>query len=183
MGRDTCIIVVEIEGQSGTAMIGIVVDAVSEVLNIKGVEIEGLPAFGTKLNTDYILGVAKIKGSVKILLDVDRVLSGAEIEAHEKINGSEEKEKSTPKTVDTGYAIKHSRNKIRELWEKEKPKTVKQKSLLSVTARAHIVSRVMEIAESKNDIILYAEYSPIRKSFEEMPEVFMKLILFGFRFA
>ncbi len=75
----TCIIVVEIEGQSGTVMIGIVVDAVSEVLNIKGEDIEDTPTFGTKLNTDYILGMAKMEGGVKILLDIDRVLSGDEV--------------------------------------------------------------------------------------------------------
>ena len=75
----TCIIVVEIEGQFGTVMIGIVVDSVSEVLNIKGEDIEDTPTFGTKLDTDYILGMAKIEGSVKILLDIDRVLSAEEI--------------------------------------------------------------------------------------------------------
>jgi len=75
----TCIIVVEIEGGSGMVMIGIVVDAVSEVLNIKADEIEDTPTFGTRLDTDYILGMAKMEGSVKILLDIDRVLSGGEI--------------------------------------------------------------------------------------------------------
>ena len=71
----TCIIVVKIEGQSGTVMIGIVVDAVSEVLNIRGEEIEETPTFGTKVNTDYIHGMAKMEGGVKILLHIDRVLS------------------------------------------------------------------------------------------------------------
>ena len=80
----TCIIVVEIEGQSGTVMIGIVVDAVSEVLNIKGEDIEDTPTFGTKLNTEYILGMAKMEGSVKILLDIDRVLSHEEVALLEK---------------------------------------------------------------------------------------------------
>ena len=75
----TCIIVVEIEGQAGTVMIGIVVDSVSEVLNIKGEDIEDTPTFGTKLNTEYILGMAKMGGGVKILLDIDRVLSSQEI--------------------------------------------------------------------------------------------------------
>ena len=80
----TCIIVVEIDGESGTVMIGIVVDAVSEVLNIKGEEIEETPTFGAKLNTDYILGMAKMEGGVKILLDIDRVLSSEEITIIEK---------------------------------------------------------------------------------------------------
>ncbi len=80
----TCIIVVEIECAASTVMIGIVVDAVSEVLNIKGEDIEETPAFGTRLNTDYILGMAKTEGSVKILLDIDRVLSADEVVALDK---------------------------------------------------------------------------------------------------
>lgn len=75
----TCIIVVEIAGQTGTILVGIVVDAVSEVLNIKGDDIEKPPTFGTKLNTDYILGMAKMEGGVKILLDIDQVLSSDEL--------------------------------------------------------------------------------------------------------
>ncbi len=76
----TCIIVVEIDANDMTIQIGIVVDAVSEVLNIKEEEIENAPSFGTSLNTDYILGMAKIDKGVKILLDIDRVLSAKEIQ-------------------------------------------------------------------------------------------------------
>jgi len=75
----TCIIVVEIAGSAGTVQMGIVVDAVSEVLNINEEDVEDTPTFGTKLNTDYILGMAKMEGGVKILLDIDRVLSAEEI--------------------------------------------------------------------------------------------------------
>lgn len=76
----TCIIVVEIDSDAETVLIGIVVDAVSEVLNIKKEEIEDTPTFGIKLNTDYILGMAKTEGRVKILLNIDKVLSTEEIE-------------------------------------------------------------------------------------------------------
>ncbi|SDU03340.1 chemotaxis protein CheW [Desulfobacula phenolica] len=76
----TCIIVVEVDSESGTILIGIVVDAVSEVLNIKEQEIEETPAFGTRLNTEYILGMAKMEGGVKILLDIDKVLNPQEIQ-------------------------------------------------------------------------------------------------------
>ena len=75
----TCIIVVEIAGTSDTIQIGIVVDAVSEVMNIKGEDIEDTPTFGTKLDLDYILGMAKMDGGVKILIDIDQVLSAEEI--------------------------------------------------------------------------------------------------------
>jgi purine-binding chemotaxis protein CheW len=76
----TCIIVVEINTDSGKIHTGIVVDSVSEVLNIKSSDIEDTPTFGTKLDTDYILGMAKMGGGVKILLDIDRVLTAEEIE-------------------------------------------------------------------------------------------------------
>lgn len=81
----TCIIVVEIETASGMILMGIVVDSVSEVLNIKANDIENTPTFGTKLDTDYILGMAKMDGGVKILLDIDRVLGTEEIQMLEKV--------------------------------------------------------------------------------------------------
>lgn len=75
----TCIVVVEISGSTGPIMMGIVVDTVSEVLNIKANEIEDTPTFGVRLNTEFILGMAKISGAVKILLDINRVLTEEEI--------------------------------------------------------------------------------------------------------
>ncbi|MGE0086179.1 MAG: chemotaxis protein CheW [Desulfococcaceae bacterium] len=86
----TCIIVVEVDGETGNMMIGIVVDTVSEVLNIRKQDIEDTPRFGTKLDTNYILGMAKTEktekteGDVKILLDIDRVLRSEEIAMLEK---------------------------------------------------------------------------------------------------
>jgi purine-binding chemotaxis protein CheW len=77
----TCIIVVEILGTTGAVPIGIIVDSVSEVLNISGEDIEPTPALGSALDTQYILGMAKVKGKVKILLDIDRVLSTDEVSA------------------------------------------------------------------------------------------------------
>ena len=70
----TCIVVVETDNANGTILIGNVVDSVSEVLNIKNEDIEDPPTFGTKLNTESILGMAKMEGGVKILLDIDHVL-------------------------------------------------------------------------------------------------------------
>ena len=82
----TCIIVVEIDSNDATVLIGIVVDAVSEVLNIKEADIEETPTFGTELDTEYILGMAKMEGGVKILLNIDKVLSPKEIEGLEKVS-------------------------------------------------------------------------------------------------
>jgi len=77
----TCIIVVEIAGADKKIHMGIVVDSVSEVLNIKSGDIEDTPNFGSRLDTGYILGMAKTGGGVKILLDIDRVMSIEEINA------------------------------------------------------------------------------------------------------
>jgi len=72
--KRACIIVVEIHGDAGSVPVGIVVDTVSEVLNIRGAEIEDTPKFGGTASTEFILGMAKTEGGVKILLDIDRVL-------------------------------------------------------------------------------------------------------------
>ena len=70
----TCIIVVDVDRPAGKVMMGIVVDSVSEVLNLTGAEIDAPPSFGDAVSTEYMLGLAKVKGAVKILLDLDRVL-------------------------------------------------------------------------------------------------------------
>ncbi|MDX9746590.1 MAG: chemotaxis protein CheW [Syntrophales bacterium] len=71
----TCIIVMEITGTDDPFLMGIVVDTVSEVLTIKGADIEKAPDFGSPLDTEYIMGMAKTEGRVKILLDIDKVLT------------------------------------------------------------------------------------------------------------
>ena len=75
----TCILVAELAGQAGNILMGVVVDTVSEVLSVKAEDIEDAPTFGTKLDTDYIRGMAKIEASVKILLDIDKVLNPEEL--------------------------------------------------------------------------------------------------------
>jgi purine-binding chemotaxis protein CheW len=76
----TCIIVTQLKSDNSTVLTGIVVDGVSEVLNLSGQEIENTPDFGEKLETQYLLGMAKVKGKVKILLDIDRILSPQELQ-------------------------------------------------------------------------------------------------------
>ena len=75
----TCIIVVEVQGESAAVQVGMLVDSVSEVLNVVDQEIEPPPAFGGSTETAFILGMAKVKGEVKILLDADRVIGTAEL--------------------------------------------------------------------------------------------------------
>ena len=69
--KETCIIVVDISNR----LMGIIVDTVSEVLDIAAKDIEPTPSLGSDIKTDFILGMGKIKGKVKILLDIDRVLT------------------------------------------------------------------------------------------------------------
>ena len=74
--EEMCIIVVE-TGQDGQSVsTGIVVDHVEEVFDISDENIEDAPQFGSAVNTDFILGMGKIGESVKILLDIDRILAG-----------------------------------------------------------------------------------------------------------
>jgi len=78
---ETCIIVVDVTSKIGSVQIGILVDSVSEVLDIVAEDIEEAPAFGTNVDTAFILGMAKSKGGVKILLNIEKVLSSAELES------------------------------------------------------------------------------------------------------
>jgi purine-binding chemotaxis protein CheW len=82
----TCIIVVEMEHNSGRLIMGLLVDGVSEVANIKGGEIEEAPDFGTGRLASFIQGMAKIAGGVKILLDIDCILTGEQLSCLEELH-------------------------------------------------------------------------------------------------
>jgi len=86
----SCIIVVEIAKEDGSEAIGVFVDAVSEVLDIAENDIEKAPSLGAGVNTDFILGMAKIKDSVKILLNVEKVLTTEEVIELSKISSKAE---------------------------------------------------------------------------------------------
>lgn len=75
----TCIIVVQVEKDGSKMMMGIVVDSVAEVLNITTADIEDTPNFGQGVATPYLLGMAKVKGKVKLLLDIDEVMTSQEL--------------------------------------------------------------------------------------------------------
>lgn len=77
----TCIIVVEVVMQGSPIQMGILVDSVSEVLEIRESDIEAAPSFGGGINTDFIMGMGKVKDEVKILLDIDKVLGEVDVSA------------------------------------------------------------------------------------------------------
>ena len=76
---DSCIIVVQMKG----IQTGIVVDRVSEVVAIPEADIEDAPSFGAGIHTEFLLGIGKQNGRVKLLLDIDKVLKTSELEALE----------------------------------------------------------------------------------------------------
>jgi len=78
----TCIIVVEAHlSSSKSAQIGLIVDGVEDVANLTAADVETPPEFGATVSTDYIAGMAKIKGAVKTLLNIDKVLASTDIPA------------------------------------------------------------------------------------------------------
>lgn len=85
----TCIIVVQIANGDTTVTMGIIIDEVKEVLDIKAEHIEETPSFGSSIDTDFIMGMGKIGSSVKILLDIDKVMSAQELNNLKKITKTE----------------------------------------------------------------------------------------------
>ena len=79
VGRRTCIVIVEVHEGDDQHDIGIMVDAVSEVLDIPDSEIEPPPTFGAKIRADFIFGMGKVAGKFVILLNINKVLSVEEI--------------------------------------------------------------------------------------------------------
>ena len=75
----TCIIVVQVTREGGLRLMGIVVDGVAEVLTLAAADIEDTPNFGDGAATPYLLGMAKVKGKVKILLEIDQVLASQDM--------------------------------------------------------------------------------------------------------
>ncbi|MDQ3000947.1 MAG: chemotaxis protein CheW [Fibrobacterota bacterium] len=88
----TCIIVVQVALNGGSVIMGLIVDEVSEVLNVLADQIEASPSFGSKVDTDFILGMGKVAQKVVMLLDVDKVLASDELATVQNMkNSTEEK--------------------------------------------------------------------------------------------
>jgi purine-binding chemotaxis protein CheW len=86
----TCIIVVKIEAKQIEMIMGIIVDEVSEVLDIQSNQLEETPSFSANMNTDYLLGIGKVEEKVIMLLNIDKVLSNSEEAELLKIANKEE---------------------------------------------------------------------------------------------
>jgi purine-binding chemotaxis protein CheW len=77
--KRTCVVIVEVEGVEERHVVGLLVDAVNEVLDIAPSDIEPPPSFGARVRSDFIQGVGKVRGKFVLLLDVNRALSLDEI--------------------------------------------------------------------------------------------------------
>lgn len=89
ISRRSCIIILELHSDEGRHVIGVVVDAVNEVLDIQDAEIEAAPAFGTSVRSDFIAGMGRIQESFVIILDVNNVLSGKDLNLLTELEHSE----------------------------------------------------------------------------------------------
>lgn len=87
--RRTCIVVIEVANDDETNVVGVVVDAVNEVLDISADEIEPAPAFGANIRANFIEGMGKINGKFVILLNIHQVLSVEEMSMLAGVDGGE----------------------------------------------------------------------------------------------
>lgn len=79
--KRSCIVIVEVEAAAGRMVMGIVADAVRQVMDLAPQDIEPSPSFGTRVRVDYLLGMGKVGKKFVLILDVDRVLSSEELQA------------------------------------------------------------------------------------------------------
>ena len=86
---ETCIIVIK----TASLMMGIMVDKVSEVVNVSSEDVEDTPSFGGDVNPEYLLGVGKIGGRVRLLLDIEKIINAADIINMKKASSEESKDK------------------------------------------------------------------------------------------
>jgi purine-binding chemotaxis protein CheW len=85
---ETCIIVIK----TASLMMGIMVDKVSEVVNVASQDVEDTPAFGGDVNPEYLLGVGKIGGRIRLLLDIEKIITVSDIIHMKKAVDGENKE-------------------------------------------------------------------------------------------
>lgn len=77
--KRTCIVIVEVESENGKLVMGVLADAVNQVVEFRPEEIEAPPSFGTPVRVDYLQGLGKLGGEFVLILDTDRVLSAGEL--------------------------------------------------------------------------------------------------------
>ena len=79
--RRTCVVIIEVGPEGERQDLGVLVDAVNQVVDLPARDIEPAPGFGTKVRSEFIAGMGKLNGHFVIILDVDRVLSAEDLAA------------------------------------------------------------------------------------------------------
>jgi len=87
--KRTCIVIVEVDLAGQRTVMGVLADAVSQVMDLTAADIEAPPAFGTSVRVDYLQGMGKVGKKFVLILDVDRVLSAPELLAAEALAAAE----------------------------------------------------------------------------------------------
>ena len=82
-GRETCIVIAELDVEGGHMLLGVLADSVSRVIDLRPEEIDVPPAFGTRVQVDYLQGLGKVEGRFVLLLDIEKVLSAEDLMATE----------------------------------------------------------------------------------------------------
>ena len=88
IGPQTCVVILEVSKDGLTQTLGVMVDAVNEVMEIPAEDIEPAPAFGTRIRTDFIAGMGRVNGRFVIILDVAHVFSLDELASLGRLAGS-----------------------------------------------------------------------------------------------
>jgi purine-binding chemotaxis protein CheW len=89
--KTTCIVIVERQIESQNTMMGVIADAVSQVMDIAAGDVQQVPAFGTRIKVDYLQGMAQLGKKFALLLDVDKVLSADEMLDLREVSGIADK--------------------------------------------------------------------------------------------
>ena len=77
--KTTCIVIVEVQQEAERAVMGVIADAVNQVIDLAPKDIEEPPAFGTRVRLEYLFGMGKLGKKFALILNIDTVLSAAEL--------------------------------------------------------------------------------------------------------
>lgn len=86
VSKTTCIVIVEAQFEGQESIVGLITDAVSQVLELSPEDIQPVPDFGTRVKMDYLLGMAQLGRKFALLLDVDKVLTTEELHDLRKVS-------------------------------------------------------------------------------------------------
>jgi purine-binding chemotaxis protein CheW len=94
--KTTCIVVLEVEQDSERTVIGVIVDAVNQVIDLTPDDIEEPPSFGARVRLDYLFGMGKLGKKFALILNIDRVLSNSELLTASALQAAANEERGNP---------------------------------------------------------------------------------------